>query len=472
MRMYVAGKWVEKEQRTDVVNPFDGRPFETVPRGDAADLEAALESAVRGARAMEALSGHERYRILTRAAAILGARAEELALTISREEGKILSEARGEVGRAVETLTASAEEAKRISGETVPVDAAPGVRRKLAFTLRVPCGVVAAVTPFNFPLNLVAHKLGPALAGGNAVVLKPASDTPLSALELVEILLEAGAPPESLQCVTGPGGEVGAALVSDPRVRKVTFTGSREVGDRICRRAGLKRVTMELGSNSPLVVLPDADLEEAAAAAVRSGFSNAGQSCISAQRILGAREIYQDLLSALAARVGALQAGDPLALGTAVGPLVREREAARVEQWISEATAEGARVLAGGGRRGAVHAPTLLADVRPEMRVSAEELFGPAIGATPFSGLDEAIALCNRSRYGLSASIFTRDLEAAMRFLREVESGNVHVNEGPAWRADVMPYGGLKESGFGKEGPRYAVEAMTELKLAVIHLRG
>ncbi|HVE81881.1 MAG TPA: aldehyde dehydrogenase family protein [Myxococcales bacterium] len=472
MKMYVAGKWLDKDQHIDVVNPFDGKPFDAVPRADASDLEAALQSAVRGARAMEALTGHERSRILGRAAAMVGERADDLARTISREEGKVLSEARGEVGRAVETLTASAEEAKRIAGETVPVDAAPGVKRKLAFTLRVPCGVVAAVTPFNFPLNLVCHKLGPALAGGNAVVLKPATDTPLSALKLVEILLDAGAPPESLQCLTGPGGDLGDPLVADPRVRKVTFTGSRDVGERICRRAGLKRVTMELGSNAPVVVLPDADLDEAADAIARSGFSNAGQSCISAQRILGAGKVYADLVSALASRVKALRAGDPFAEGTQVGPLVREKEAARVEQWIGEAAAAGARVVAGGGRSGAVHAPTLVADVKPEMRISDDELFGPAVGVTPFSSLDEAIALCNRSRYGLSASIFTRDLDAAMRFVREVQSGNLHVNEGPAWRADVMPYGGLKDSGFGKEGPRYAVEEMTELKLAVIHLRG
>jgi len=302
------------------------------------------------------------------------------------------------------------------------------------------------------------------------VVLKPASDTPLSALKLVEILLEAGAPPEALQCVTGPGGTVGGALVADPRVRKVTFTGSREVGESICRRAGLKRVTMELGSNAPLVALEDADLEEVASAIARSGFSNAGQSCISAQRIFVARGHYQDLLAALAVKVRVLRAGDPLAEGTAVGPMVREREAVRVQQWISEATAAGARVLAGGERQGALHAPTLVADVRPEMRLCEDELFGPAVGVAPFSGLDEAIALCNRSRYGLSASIFTRDLDAAMRFLHEVEAGNLHVNEGPAWRADLMPYGGLKESGMGKEGPRYAIQEMTELKTVILHL--
>ncbi|HYV43927.1 MAG TPA: aldehyde dehydrogenase family protein [Myxococcaceae bacterium] len=471
MKMYLAGQWVDRDQRSEVVNPFDGKAFDTVPRANAADVEAALQSAVRGARAMEALSGHERYRVLTRAAAMLGERADDLARTITREEGKVLSEARGEVGRAVETLTASAEEAKRIVGEGIPVDAAPGVKGKLAFTLRVPCGVVAAVTPFNFPLNLVAHKLGPALAGGNAVVLKPASDTPLSALKLVEVLLDAGAPPESIQCLTGPGGELGDALVSDPRVRKVTFTGSRDVGDKICRRAGLKRVTMELGSNAPVVVLADADLEEAAAAVARSGFSNAGQSCISAQRILGAQKIYADLVQLLSGKVRALKAGDPMAEGMQVGPMVREREAARVQEWIGEAASGGARVVVGGERAGAVHAPTLVADVKPQMRISEDELFGPAVGASPFASLDEAISLCNRSRYGLSASIFTRDLDAAMRFLREVQSGNLHVNEGPAWRADVMPYGGLKESGFGKEGPRYAVEEMTELKLAVIHLR-
>lgn len=471
MRMYVAGQWLDKPTTIPVQSPYDGRVIASVPRAGPEDVERALASALEGARQMARTTAYERHRFLCRAAELVGERAEELARTISLEEGKVLAEGRGEVARAIETLTGSAEEAKRIHGETVPLDADPSGAGKLGFTLRVPCGVVVAISPFNFPLNLVCHKVGPALAAGNAVVLKPATDTPLSALKLVELLLEAGAPPLSIQCLTGPGGELGEALVSDRRVRKVSFTGSRDVGDRIARTAGLKVVTMELGSNSPIVVMPDADPEKVAEAIVRTGYSNAGQSCISAQRVLTSRARYAELILALAPKVQSLEAGDPLVEGVQVGPLIHEREAARVEEWIREAVEGGAKVAVGGGRSGALHFPTVVVDVKPQMRLSREELFGPAVALTPFDSLDEAIAMANDSRYGLSASIFTENLEAAMRFAREVESGNVHVNFGPSWRADLMPYGGFKESGLGKEGPRYAVEEMTELKNIVLHLR-
>jgi glyceraldehyde-3-phosphate dehydrogenase (NADP+) len=388
------------------------------------------------------------------------------------EEGKAIAEGRLEASRALETILGSAEEAKRIHGETIPVDGAPGGAGKIAFTLRVPCGVVAAVTPFNFPLNLVCHKVGPALAGGNAVIVKPATDTPLSALKLTEILLEAGLPPEGIQCLTGPGGELGDLICADPRVRKITFTGSRDVGEHICRTAGIKRVTMELGSNSPVIVMPDANLDRVAEAVAATGFANAGQVCISTQRVLAAGKVYTDFLAALKPRVEAITTGSQLDEKVKMGPMVREKEAVRVDEWIREAVSAGARLVTGGERRGAVYAPTVVADVKPEMRISAEELFGPAVAVTPFDDIDQAIALANDTPYGLSAAIFTESLEAAMKFAREVQSGNLHVNWGPQWRADLMPYGGLKESGFGKEGPRYAVEEMTELKSVVLHLRG
>ena len=286
MRMYVAGEWVSKPQSIPVENPYDRTVVDTVPRADRGDVERALESAVRGARVMAKLPGYDRSRILRKAADLMMARQEDLGRTISLEEGKALAEGRLEVSRAVETMIGSAEEAKRIHGETIPVDGAPGGGGKIAFTLRVPCGVVVAVTPFNFPLNLVCHKVGPALAAGNAVIVKPATDTPLSALKLTEILLEAGLPAEGIQCITGPGGELGDLLCADPRVRKITFTGSRDVGERICRVAGIKRVTMELGSNAPVIVMPDADLDKVAEAIASTGYANAGQVCISAQRIL------------------------------------------------------------------------------------------------------------------------------------------------------------------------------------------
>ena len=467
--MYIGGEWVDRDKKIPVVNPYDGVAFDAVPRASIADVDDAVASAVRGAAAMAALPAYRRYEILHRAADLLVERTEEFARTITMEEGKVIGEGRTEVSRAVQTIGLSAEEAKRLYGETIPLDAAPTWTGQMGFTLRVPVGVVAAISPFNFPLNLVCHKVGPALAAGNAVVIKPASDTPLSAIKLTEVLLESGVPPEAVQCVTGSGGEVGDALVADPRVRKVTFTGSRDIGEHICRTAGIKKVTMELGSNSPLIVMPDADIAKVAAATVTSGYSNAGQVCISAQRVIASREIYGDYLDALKEGVESISTGNPLEEGVGMGPMVRTEDAARVDQWIKEAVGAGARTLVGGEYSGAMYAPTVLADVKPEMRVSCDELFGPAVAVTPFTDIDEAIAMANDSNYGLSAGIFTENLGWAMRFAKEVQSGNLHINSGPAWRADMMPYGGLKDSGMGKEGPRYAIEEMTELKMVVFH---
>ena len=470
MKMFLAGEWVDRPRMQEVGNPYDASVIDSVPKAGRDDVERALAFAARGAAVMARMTAHERWRVLTRAAALMAERVDELGMLISSEEGKILAEGKGEVRRAVETLTASAEEAKRVHGETVPVDADPAGAGKLAFTLRVPCGVVVAIGPFNFPLNLLVHKVGPAIAGGNSVIIKPASDTPLSGLKLTEILIEAGLPPEGVQCLTGSGGEIGDALVSDGRVRKITFTGSREVGENICRVAGIKKVTMELGSNCPLIVMPDADLDKVAAAVAATGYANSGQVCISTQRVLADRRVYSDFLGVLAPKVEALAIGSQLDTATQVGPMIKEAEAVRVEEWVNEAVGEGARLMAGGSRNGAVYAPTVVADVSRDMRISREELFGPAVAVTPFESIDEAIELANDTVFGLSAGIFTENIGWAMRFAREVESGNLHVNWGPQWRADVMPYGGLKESGFGKEGPKYAIEEMTELKTVVFHL--
>jgi glyceraldehyde-3-phosphate dehydrogenase (NADP+) len=472
MKIFLAGNWVDKPKKIEVRNPYDNSVVDTVPKADAEDLEKALAFAVRGAKVMAKLTAHERWKVLRKAADLIAARNDELGQIISKEEGKVIAEGHGEANRAVETIMGSAEEAKRLHGETVPLDADPTGGNKFGFTLRVPCGVVAAIAPFNFPLNLVAHKVGPALAAGNTVIIKPASDTPLSALKLTEILLEAGLPPEGIQCLTGSGGEIGDALVADRRVRKVTFTGSREIGERICHMAGIKKVTMELGSNAPLIIMADADLNKAAAAIAATGYGNAGQTCISTQRVLAAKKTYGDLLSLLKPKVEALMTGNQLDEKCKVGPMVKESEAVRVEQWIDEAVAGGARLVAGGGRRGAIYFPAVVADVHPDMRMSRDELFGPAVGVTPFDSIEEALALANDSIYGLSAGIFTENLEWAMKFAREAEAGNLHVNWGTQWRVDLMPYGGLKDSGFGKEGPRYAVEEMSELKMVVFHLNG
>ncbi len=470
MKNFIAGQWIDKAKKIEVRNPFDNSVIDTVPRADAGDLEKALAYAERGAKVMAKLSSYERWKILRKAADTMAARNEELGQTISREEGKVIAEGRGEASRAVETMMGSAEEAKRLHGETVPLDADPTGSKKFGFTLRVPCGVVAAIAPFNFPLNLVCHKVGPALAAGNTVIVKPASDTPLSAIKLTEILLESGLPPEGIQCLTGSGGEIGDALVADRRVRKVTFTGSREVGDRICRTAGIKKVTMELGSNSPVIIMPDADLDKVAGVVSMTGYGNAGQTCISTQRVLAAKNVYGDFLAALKPKVEALTAGNQLDEKIKVGPMVKESEALRVDQWIHEALGSGARLVAGGGRRGAIYLPAIVADVHPDMRISRDELFGPAVGVTPFETIEEAIALANDSVYGLAAGIFTQNVEWAMKFAREAEAGNLHVNWGSQWRVDLMPYGGLKDSGFGKEGPKYAVQEMSELKMVVFHL--
>ena len=469
MRMYINGQWIDKAETIPVFNPFDQSVLDTVPRGTASDVDLAITSAVRGAKAMAKLTAYERYAILHRAAELMAERLEDLGQTITKEEGKVIAEGRGEVQRAIQTITTSAEESKRLHGETVPLDAAPGNVNQFGFTIRVPVGVVAAISPFNFPLNLVCHKVGPALAAGNSVVLKPAGDTPLSALKLTEILLEAGLPAEGIQCVTGPGGEIGDVLTGDPRVRKITFTGSMEIGERICRNAGIKKVTMELGSNSPLIVMSDADIEKVAAATIASGFANAGQVCISTQRVFADRRIYADFLDALVAPAEAFSMGNPLDEAVRMGPMIRASDADRVGEWISEAVAGGARVLVGGDHEGTMHAPTVVADAKPDMKVSREELFGPAVAVSAFSDIDEAIAMANDSRFGLSAGIFTQNVDWAMRFAKEVESGNLHINSSPQWRADLMPYGGLKDSGMGKEGPAYAVQEMTELKMVVFH---
>ncbi len=470
LKMYIGEAWIDKSEKIEVRNPYDGSVIDTVPKADADDVEMTLATAVRGAAAMREVTAYERAQILFRLADFILRDAEELARTISMEEGKALTEARTEVTRAAEIVQLSGEEAKRLYGETIPLDASPGTRNKMGFTMRVPCGVVVAICPFNFPLHLVVHKLGPALAGGNAVIVKPASDTPLSALKVTQLALEAGVPPAAVQCITGSGRNVGEALCADPRVRKISFTGSRDVGEAITRAAGIKKVTMELGSNSPLIVMEDADLDRVAELAAMTGYANAGQVCISTQRVLVAANVHDAFVDLVQEKAGATRVGDPLDEGTGMGPMVRESDAQRVVEWIDEAVQGGARLVAGGRRERAMVTPAVLADVPRESRLMREELFGPAIAIGAFSDIDEAIHMANDTQYGLSAGIFTRNIEWAMAFVNRVDAGNLHVNWGPQWRADLMPYGGLKESGYGKEGPRYAVEEMTDSKMVVIHL--
>ena len=469
MQMYVAGEWTSAASEDEIRNPWSGETVDTVPRATASDVDAALAAAVHGAAAMRRLPAHERVAILERAADLMEDACEEIARTITAEEGKPLSEALGEAGRGPALFRLAAAEGARMHGETLPLDASPGGEDKLGFTLRQPCGVVVAISPFNYPLLLVAHKVAPALAAGNAVVLKPASQTPLTALKLTELLLEAGLPPHALQTITGPGGELGNALCSDERVRKISFTGSAAVGRRIAQVAGVKKLSLELGANCPVAVLPDADLEQVAQATAAGGYVNAGQVCISVQRVLVDRGAYGDFLDALREKVESITVGDPLDDGTQLAALASEREAERVEATIRRSVEAGATLVTGGGRERGVVQPTVVADVPDDTELWREELFGPAVAVRPVSGIDEAIALANDTQYGLGAGVFTRDVNNALRFAREVDAGNVHVNWTPLWRADLMPYGGLKGSGIGKEGPRYAVEEMTELKSVVFH---
>jgi acyl-CoA reductase-like NAD-dependent aldehyde dehydrogenase len=469
MQMYVAGEWRGADAEDEIRSPWSGDVVDNVPRGSSADAEDALRCAVQGAVAMRRLSAYDRSEILNRAADLVDDACEELARTISAEEGKPLSEALGEARRTPALFRLAASEGARMHGETLPLDAAPGAEDKLGFTVRQPCGVVVAITPFNYPLLLVAHKVAPALAAGNSVVLKPASQTPLTALKLTELLLEAGLPPHALQTITGPGRELGEALCSDARVRKISFTGSVPVGEAIARFAGVKKLSLELGANCPVVVLPDADLELVASATAAGGYVNAGQVCISVQRVLVDRGAYGDFLDAFRPQVESIAVGDPFEDGTQLAALVSEREAERVEGTIRSAVAAGATLVAGGGRERGVVEPTIVADVPEDSELWRKELFGPAVAVRAVDGVDEAIALANDTRYGLGAGVFTRDVTNAFRFVRAVDAGNVHVNWTPLWRADLMPYGGLKGSGIGKEGPRYAIEEMTELKTVVFH---
>ncbi|QDT39169.1 aldehyde dehydrogenase family protein [Stratiformator vulcanicus] len=469
MKLFFAGQWRDTDATVEVTNPFDDSVIDEVPKASAADVDQALETLVNGAKAMRAMTAYRRAEILSKAADLMRQRRDEFAETISREEGKPLSEAKTEASRSIETMTLSAEEAKRITGETVPMDAASNGSGRMGFTIRVPCGVVAAITPFNFPLNLVVHKVGPALAAGNAILVKPASDTPLSALKLIEVLLEAGVPDEAMACLVGPGSELGEAICTDERVRKISFTGSDEVGAKICKMAGIKKVTMELGGNAPVIVMDDADVDAVAAAIARGGYANAGQTCISAQRIYTSRKIHGDAIDALKSQVAQLKVGDQLQPETKVGPLVRTHDAERVESWIDDAIAAGAQKILGGQRDGSIYQPTILDQVTADMRVSCDELFGPAVVTQAVDGIDEAIELATDTRYGLAAGIFTQNIAHALRFAREVDCGVLNINGTSTYRADLMPYGGLKESGLGKEGPKYTVREMTEEKMVVFH---
>lgn len=461
--LFIDGKWYQSDRQIEVKNKYTGEVIATVAQATETDVDKAVEAAETAMR-RTSLSSFERYEILQKTAQLLKDHHEDIALLIAREGGKPLRDARGEVSRAIQTVIVSSEEGKRIHGETLPLDAAPGSKQKVGLFIRVPVGVVAAITPFNFPLNLVMHKVAPAIAAGCSVVLKPATYTPLTAVVLCELMAEAGLPDGYLNLVVGSGRTVGEALVHHPKISMVTFTGSPDVGERIRSQAGLKKVTLELGNNSANIVHSDADIQTAARALVDKAYTSAGQFCVSVQRVYAHEDIQQVLVDAMTAEIKKLKVGDPEDPETVVGPLIDESEAVRVHNWVEEAREQGAQVVTGGNRTGSVVEPTLLMNTRPDMKVVRQEVFGPVASVVPYKTFEEAVALANDSDYGLQTGVFTRDVNRAWYAIRNIHSGSVHINDTSSYRVDLMPYGGVKRSGVGREGPRWAIEEMTEMR--------
>jgi acyl-CoA reductase-like NAD-dependent aldehyde dehydrogenase len=466
--LYVDGEWVETGDWIEVRSPYSGEVVGRVAKAGAVETRRAIDAAERAMR--DPLPAHKRAEVLVRVAGYLGRRHDEVARLISDEAGKPMKAARIEAARAMSTYTMSAVEARKLVGEVVPMDASQAGEGKFAFTLRQPLGIVGAISPFNFPLNLVAHKIAPALAAGAAVVLKPAGATPLSALLLAELEADAGLPPGWLNVVVGPSAEIGDVLVEDERVAVLTFTGSGDVGWGLRERAPRKKVLLELGNATPVVIEADADVDAAAKLMAQHGFSFAGQSCISVQRVYVAREVYDRFVSRFVPLVEELDVGDPADEETDVGPVIDSGARDRILGWIEEARAAGGEVLTGGELEDGLIRPTVIANPPADAKVSCDEVFGPVVTIAPYDSLDDAIERANSTRYGLQAGIFTANVRTAMRAARELEFGGVTVNEAPTFRADQMPYGGVKASGNTREGPAYAVRELTEQKVVVLAL--
>lgn len=465
--LILQGEEIVTDDCITILHPYDRREVGRVARADAKLMERAIAGAYSARRAMADLTHHRREEILLTTADMVQEESERLAELITLEMGKIIKESRGEVARSVFTIRTAAKEVSRLGGELIPLDLIPAGEGRTALLARFPIGVVSAITPFNFPLNLVAHKLAPALAAGCPLVLKPSSTTPQIALEFARILLSAGFPPEGLS-VLPCSPEIGEALATDERVALLTFTGSAEVGWGLKAKAGKKKVALELGGNAVVIVCGDAELDWALERITLGGFSNAGQSCISVQRVLIDRAVYDNFVADLVERVKALKVGHPMDEGSDLGSMVSPGEAERAWKWLLEAQEAGAKALCGAEREGNKFYPTVLERVTPIMKVWAEEVFCPLITVTPFGNFDEAIELANTTRFGLQAGVFTRDIGRVSRAFRRLEVGGVVINDVPTYRVDHMPYGGVKDSGTGREGPRYAIEEMTEPRLLVI----
>jgi succinate-semialdehyde dehydrogenase/glutarate-semialdehyde dehydrogenase len=466
-KLLINGAWVDGETRQTLTDKYRGEPFGEMAVASPAQVDAAIAGACEGFRRFK-LSPYERYTILLKAAGCVQARTEQFVDLLRNEAGFTRPDAVNEVQRCVQTLELSAEEAKRLNGELVPMDAANGVKNRLGFTVRVPRGLICAITPFNSPLNTLAHKVAPALAGGNAVLIKPSNITPLSAVALCEALIEAGLPPTLLALVHGSGTTIGRQLLADQRIAFYAFTGSTRVGREIQQAAGLRGMQLELGSIASTIVCHDADTEMAIPKIINAGFRKAGQVCTSVQRLFVDRRIAASFIPAFVAAVKATPYGDPADPKTVIGPMISEEEARRAESWVGEAVKAGAQTLTGGKRHGSILEPTILVNVSPAMKAACQEIFAPVVSIFEFDSLDKAIAGANDSPFGLAAGLFTRDIQTALRTARALDFGGVHINEASSARVDVMPFGGVKESGFGREGPAYAAREMTEERLITL----
>ncbi|MDR1728060.1 MAG: aldehyde dehydrogenase family protein [Acidobacteriota bacterium] len=469
-KLHIEGNWVDTDTKFEVLDKYSGEPFATIAQASHDQVQAAVRSA-RKSFATTRLTPYQRYEILRNAADIVRKRRDELAETLVKEVGKPVKEALGEVNGVASNLENIAEEAKRITGEMVPVDSNPGSENRMSFTLRSPVGVVCAITPFNYPLSLSTSKVAPALAAGNTVVLKPTQQTPVSGCQLVEVLLEAGLPAGHIQLLLGPGSKVGEWLLRNPDINFYSLTGSAEVGEHITRSIGLRRCAMELGSNAAVIVHKDADVKKAAAACATRGFYNSGQVCISVQRVLVHEDVYSEFMTEAKAVAESLVLGDPSDPKTTMGPMIGESEVERIAEWVVEAVDEGAVVVTGGEAKGTrFYLPTILGNLMPNMKVWSQEVFGPLLMVNSYRDFDEAIRAVNDSIYGLQAGVYTRDLSLAIRAAREIECGGVIINDTAYYKVGNMPYGGVKQSGFGREGGKYAIKEMTEEKTVVLNL--
>ncbi|MFO7677736.1 MAG: aldehyde dehydrogenase family protein [Thermoplasmatota archaeon] len=470
MKMLIGEEWVDKKEKIIVKDPYSHGIVDRVPKGTKEDMKKAIDFAVIGFKISKNMPVHKRIDILMNTAGILKKNQEEFVRIICSERGKTVREARKEVSRAINTITISAEEARRIVGETLPFDSVPGSESRIGYYYRFPIGIIGAITPFNDPLNLVAHKLGPAIAGGNSIVLKPATATPLSALKLGEAFIKAGLPKNILNIVTGYGSEIGDVLVNDDRIRMITFTGGVQAGLNILKHAGLKKISMELGSNSPTIIMDDAEIDKAVDLCIYGGFSSAGQSCIGVQRILVHAKVYDDFASKLINRANKLKVGCQHNEETDMGPMISEKEATRVEQWVDEALNKGAKLLTGEKRNGSIYYPTVLENIPNNVKIDCEEVFGPVVCLYKIKSLDEAIKKANNVRFGLQAGIFTKNIDNAFKAVKELDVGGVIVNDSSDYRIDMMPFGGVKYSGLGREGIKHALMEMTEPKVVCFNL--